>query len=332
MEWNTALTRLVGCRYPIIQGAFGGFGTSALAVPVSEAGGLGQITAGSFRTPELLRDDIRRAKSMTDKPIAVNFSMGMVPEIDRMLDVVIEERVGAVFTAAYRADKYGRRAQEAGIPWVHKVATIKHAQAAERQGADAVVIVGLEGTGFKSPIQLPTLISITVARRLLKIPIVAAGGIGDARGFLSALGMGACGIYMGTAFMATTECPISQRNKDELVAAQPWDARVRDRALAPPSPEELARVMKLRETLTLGEWMSRLERVMLKEPAELDKRRQQHLAEGDLGEALRITGGSLAVGVIDRVRTCKELIDDIIQEAEALIADGAFPCPHTLSP
>jgi len=170
-----------------------------------------------------------------------------------------------------------------------------------------------------------------VARRLLKIPIIAAGGIGDARGFLSALGMGACGIYMGTAFMATTECPISQRYKDELVAAQPWDAKVRDRALAPPSPEELARVMKLRETLSLGEWMSRLERVMLKEPAELDEQHQRRLAGGDFGEALRITGGSLAVGVIDRVRTSRELIEDIIQGAEALIAQGAFPCPHTLS-
>jgi len=154
VEWKTWVTEKLGCKYPIIQGAYGGFGTSAIAVPVSEAGGLGIITAGALRTPEALREDIRRAKSLTDKPFAVNLSMG-IPNVDEMRDVIIEEGVKIVFTAVYNAEQHGKRFHEAGITWIHKVATVKHAAAAERHGVDAVVIVGLEGAGHKSPIQLP---------------------------------------------------------------------------------------------------------------------------------------------------------------------------------
>ena len=175
MNWNTTVTELLGSKYPIIQGAFGGFGTSA---PVSEAGGFGIITASSWRTPERLREDIKKARSMTDKPFGVNLSVGLCPRIDEMREVAIEEMVPVIFTSAYRADNHGKRIQEAGLKWVHKVATVQHALAAERQGADAVVIVGLEGTAFKSIFQLPTLISITTAVKQLKVPLIAAGGIG----------------------------------------------------------------------------------------------------------------------------------------------------------
>jgi len=322
LQWKTRVTELLGCEYPIIQGAFGGFGTSAIAAPVSAAGGFGIITAGALRTPERLRQDIAKACSMTDKPFGVNLSIGICPHIDEMREVAIEERVPVIFTAAYRADDHGKRVQQAGLKWVHKVATIKHALAAERQGADAVVIVGLEGAGFKNITQLPTLITITTAVRLLRIPVIAAGGIGDARGFLAALGMGAEGIYMGTSFMATKECPISDRYKQALVAAQPWDPEYRDRALAPPRPEEYQRVMQERESLPLGQWLMNLERVLLKETPDTPIDWESDYQEWDPEVALRISGGSLAVGVIDKVVTAKELIDSIIGEAEKILSSG----------
>ncbi|MBA7647747.1 hypothetical protein ES703_55526 [subsurface metagenome] len=322
MQWKTRVTELLGCEYPIIQGAFGGFGTSAIAAPVSAAGGFGIITAGALRTPERLRQDIAKARSMTDKPFGVNLSIGICPHIDEMREVAIEERVPVIFTAAYRADDHGKRVQQAGLKWVHKVATIKHALAAERQRADAVVIVGLEGAGFKNITQLPTLITITTAVRLLRIPVIAAGGIGDARGFLAALGMGAEGIYMGTSFMATKECPISDRYKQALVAAQPWDPEYRDRALAPPRPEEYQRVMRERESLPLGQWLMNLERVLLKETPDTPIDWESDYQEWDPEVALRISGGSLAVGVIDKVVTAKELIDSIIGEAEKILSSG----------
>ena len=317
MNWRTRVTELLGSKYPIIQGAFGGFGVSALAAPVSEAGGFGIITASALRNPEGLREDIKKARSITDQPFGVNLSVGLCPRIDEMREVAIEERVPVIFTAAYRADDHGRRIKEAGLKWVHKAATIKHALAAERQGADAVVIVGLEGIGFKNISQLPTLITITTAVKMLKVPVIAAGGIGDARGFLAALAMGAEGVYIGTAFIATKECPISDRYKEALVKSQPWEPEVRDRALAPPKPEEYERVAMEKGTMSKDEWLPRMERVHLKQSPDF---KIDWDADYDPGEALRITGPSLAVGVVDKVVGVEEFIDTIIQEAEQMLS------------
>jgi NAD(P)H-dependent flavin oxidoreductase YrpB (nitropropane dioxygenase family) len=323
MNWNTRVTELLGSRYPIIQGAFGGFGNSTLAAPVSEAGGFGIITGGAFRTPEALRDDIRKARSMTDRPFGVNLSVGLCAHIDEMREVAIEERVPVIFTAAFRADDHGRRIQEAGLKWVHKVATVKHALVAERQGADAVVLVGLDGTGFKSIFQLPTLTGTTTAARSLKIPLIAAGGIGDGHGLVAALAMGAEGVYMGTRFLAARECPISDRHKQKLVDAEPWDPEFHDRCLSAPKPEEYARMMAKRGEMSQDKWLQDLEQVMFnKTPGEIGID-----FDSDWGAdvALSVAGGSLAVGVIDRVMTAKEIIDSIIEEAERILSrDGVL--------
>ena len=319
MGWNTRITEMLGIKYPIIQGAYGGFGTSAIAAPVSAAGGLGIITAGALHTPEKLREDIKKARDMTDKPIGVNISVGMCPQEEEMMGVCIKEGIPVVETAVFRADHIGKRLKEAGVKWIHKVATVQHALAAEQQGIDAVVIVGLEGTGFKSATQLTTLTTITWAVRQIKCPVIAAGGIGDAHGFLAALAMGADAVYMGTAFMATKECPISERHKQFLVEASPADPKVRDSALAPPDPKELEKVMKLRGKIPHSEWLQKLERVLLKQsPDEIPQ-------EIDTDEVLRIASGSLAVAVIDKIVSVRELIDSIISGAEEILARRTFP-------
>jgi nitronate monooxygenase len=227
MEWKTRITEMCGCRYPIIQGAFAGFGKSTLAAPVSEAGGFGIITAHALGSAKKLRQDIQNGKMITDNPFGVNFTIlpSLFPEeyYEKMVEVVIDEGIKTVFTSAYKAKKIGDRVHEAGLNWIHKVATMKHALAAEKHGADAVVIVGLEGTGFKNPLQNTTLINMVMANRLLKIPFIAAGGIGDARGFLAALALGAQGVYVGTGFMATKECPISEGVKHKLIEQSSFD-------------------------------------------------------------------------------------------------------------
>jgi len=317
MEWKTRLTEMLGIKYPIIQGAYGGFGTSKIAVPVSEAGGLGIITAGALKTPQDLRKDIRRAKAMTDKPIGVNLSVGFCPRIEEMREVAIEEGVAVIETAAYKATEHGKRIKEAGIKWIHKVATVKHAIIAENQGVDAVVIVGMEGVGFKSREQLPTLTSITWAARQLKIPIIAAGGIGDARSFLAALTMGAEGVYMGTAFMATKECPINERHKQYLVDTAPDDHRLINKVLTPPDPKQLEKVMKQKGKIPHDEWLAKLEMVLLKEDSDKEKSLESE-------EVLRLAPASLAVSTIDRVVTVRELIDSIIKGAEEILKSGVF--------
>ena len=212
MKFDNVLTRMLGVRYPIIQGAFGprGMGTSSIAVPVAEAGGLGILTSISYRDPDEFEQDIRDAKARTDKPIAVNFSLfkerGFMDEYhEDYIRIALREGIQTVFTSAYDGSGIGRRCKAEGCNWIHKCATIEHALSIAKKGADAVVIVGLEGTGFKSPLQNSTLINITAARRLTDTPLIAAGGIGDARGFVAALAMGAVGVYLGTVMMATRE-------------------------------------------------------------------------------------------------------------------------------
>jgi NAD(P)H-dependent flavin oxidoreductase YrpB (nitropropane dioxygenase family) len=312
MDWNNRVTQLLGSEYPIVQGAYQGFGNSTIAAPVSEAGGFGIITAHAFRTPERLREDIRKAKAMTDKPFGVNFSVGFVPRIDEMLEIVIEEEIPVVETSVFRADECGQRLRNAGVKWIHKAASMDHALSAVRRGADAVIIVGLEGIGFKHTSQLPTLIAVAWAARQTTVPIIAAGGIGDARSFAAALCLGAEGICMGTAFLATKECPVSDSHKRALVEASPRDDSYRRMALAPPNPEDYARVMQEKESLSMDRWLKRLEKVTLGQSPE-EPMKTKSMAKG-----------SLAVAFIDRIVTVKELINDIVRGAEEILG-GQLP-------
>ena len=307
MEWTTKITKLLGCKYPIIQGAFGGFGTSKLAAPISQAGGFGMIEAIALNTPDKLRKDIRKAKSLTDQPFGVNLSLIGHPQIDDFREVAIEERVAAIFTSAYNAQEHGKRIKEAGIPWIHKVGTLKHAQAAERHGADAVVIVGIEGEGEKNPLHLSTLTVVTMATKVLNIPVIASGGIGDGRSFLASLAMGAEGVYIGTAFMATQECPIAQRYKKALIDANPSDPELRNKIFAPPPPglDELTRKQEV--------WQ------LVGDPQ-----------PQSVSNPMPVMSGSMAVGAIDKIITAKELIDDIISESEDLLI-GDSPLGRILS-
>ncbi len=289
MEWKTRITEMLGCKYPILLGAFGGFGTSAIAIPVSEAGGFGIITASALGTPEKLREDIRRCREMTDKPFGVNLSLTLCPQVEEMLEVAIEEKVAAIETAVYRADHLGRRIQEAGIPWLHKAASVNHAISTDQLGGpDAIGILGIDGAGHRCPTMLPTMTQIPMVVKQVKVPLLASGNIGDGRGFLAALIMGAEGVILGTAFMATKECPISERLKQRFVQDDPIELPYRRQAFTPADEIECERI-----------------------------RRGQVLAQTTRGA--RGGRGSFVVGLIHRIRTCQEVIDDIINEAEAIL-------------
>lgn len=322
MEWNTRITKLLGCKYPILEGAYGGFGNWEFAKAVSDTGAFGLITASVYKTPEKLREAISKCRDATDGVFGVNLSIGLCPRIDEMLDVCIEERV-PVETAAYKPDSFAHRIKEADITWIHKSARVKDALHAERLGADAVIVVGLEGWGFKSIEQLPTLITTTLARRELKVPFVASGGIGDASGFLGAMGMGADGIMMGTAFMATDECPLGKKAKEKMIQSSPYDPRLRNQVLSPPDPEAYRKVMELRDKLPIEKWLRMLERVNLKDPA---WQHDDFTFQADFGEdnssrdkPSRVV--SLAVGVLDKIVPVKEFVEDMVRGAEELL-DG----------
>lgn len=226
--YKTPFTEKTGVKYPIIMGAFAGIGRSEFAAPASEAGILGVITAHNFKTPEDLKMEIEKMQSMTSKPFAINCTV--FPSIGRFtnsmksddflpyIEVALDLGVTTFTTSAYKAKSIGDRVHQAGCTWIHKCATLMHAVSAEKHGADFIVIVGLEGTGFKNPMQNTTLIHMTTAKKMLKAHLIAAGGIGDARGFLSALMMGASAVCFGTLLMATTECPLPAKYKMEKLA------------------------------------------------------------------------------------------------------------------
>ena len=231
MKFDNELTRMTGITYPIIQGAFGwpGTGTSKIAVPVSEAGALGILTTICYKNPDEFQEDVKKALAETDKPIAVNFTIMKGTKYTNeyhkdYIRITLDEGIKTVFTSAYDGSYIGKIFKDAGCTWFHKCATIRHAVSIAGKGVDGVVIVGLEGTGYKSPEQNTTLVNMTNARRLIKAPLIAAGGIGDARGFVAALAMGASGIYMGTSFMATREFQVGDKLKNKIVSQKITDS------------------------------------------------------------------------------------------------------------
>jgi len=311
MEWKTRVTELLGCRYPIIEGAFGGAeGNWQLAAAVAEAGAHGTITATTSRTPEQLREDIKRCRDATDGSFGVNISIGVCPQIDEILEVCIEEKV-VLETSTYKPDAFVPRIKEAGLKWIHKVAMVKDALYAEKLGADAVILVGLEGYVFKTPSILPLFTTITWGAKQISVPIIASGGIGDAHGFLGALGMGAEGIMMGSAFLATKESAMSDRDKEAAVQLSPDNPQLRHRTLSTPDAKRYGEVMKMRDQLTLDEWVPMLRSAALEAPGADDT-------------ISRLPPVSLAVSAIDRVPTVKELVDSIIHGAEEILGSWQF--------
>ena len=287
MEWKSRVTELLGCKYPIFQGAIAHLGGWKFATAVAEAGAHGTITASLSRTPEQLRKDIINCRESTSGSFGVNFSIGICPRIEEMLDVCIEERI-PIETSVYKPDALANRIKDSGLPWIHKAARIKDAIHAQEVGADAIILVGLEGAGIKNPEQLPTLTTITWGRKFIKVPLIAAGGIADAHGFLAAMSMGADGIMMGSAFMATRECPLNEANKRKIVALNPGDPELRKYVMTP---------TQLR---TPGE------------PADIPH-------DIDWSKVV-----SFATGSIDRVMTVKELVEGIVSGAGEIINGWGF--------
>lgn len=288
MEWKTRVTEILGCRYPILQGAFAGFGRWQLAAAVANAGAHGTITGSVSRTPENLREDIRRCRDAaagSSGSFGVNLSIGICPQLEEMLEVCAEEGV-PVETSVYKPDALAPRIKEAGLKWIHKAARVKDATHVEHLGVDAIIIVGLEGTGIKNPEQLPTMTTTLWGAKALSVPLIAAGGIGDARGFLAALAMGAEGVMLGTALMATKDCPVSDKAKEAIVQTGLDNPGLRQRVMVPADQSS-------------GVTRSGSER----------------------GGEESGSAGSFAVGVIDHVPTVQELIDSIIQGAERIL-DG----------
>ncbi len=321
MKWKTRLTDLLGCKYPIMLGGLTKIGTWEFAAAVSNTGADGCLTAAVSGTPDQLGEDIRKLRDATDNHFTVNITIGMCPQIDEMIEVCIEERVPVIETAAFKPDDYAERIKQSEVTWIHKGATLEFVKHAEKLGADAVVLVGLDGYGFKNIKQLPTFTSIAWASKQINVPLIAAGGIGDARTMLAAMMAGADGVYIGSALMATKECPLPEKIKENMVKARPDHPDLIRELIAPPNPEDFGEIMAKREEMPLEKWLPALEKVMLKHH---DWRDAKHMWEQDMAEVTSVGERpkgpfSFSCAYIDEVVTVREYIDRMVTEAEEIM-------------
>lgn len=237
MNWETRITKLLDIKYPIIQGGLAYLAYADLAAAVSNAGGLGQITAMSLESPELLREEIRKVRKMTDKPFGVNYAIGQHGRpFEHMLDVALEEDVPVISMTGGNPAPIFKRLEGSSCKKLVLVAARRQAEKAEELGADAVMVVGQEGGGHLGKNDLGTMVLVPKVVDALNIPVIASGGIGDGRGLMAALALGAEGIEMGTRFIATKEClhahPIY---KESLVDGTENDTVVIKRSLGAPA-------------------------------------------------------------------------------------------------
>jgi NADH:quinone reductase (non-electrogenic) len=237
MNWKTRITELLNIQYPIIQGGLAYLAYSNLAAAVSNSGGLGQITAMSLENPEKLREEIQKVRTLTKKPFGVNFSIGQHGRsYTDFLQVAIEENVPAISMTGGNPAPIFEQLKGTTIKKLVLVAATRQAVKAEELGADAVMVVGQEGGGHLGRDDVSTMILIPKVVDSVSIPVIASGGIGDGRGLMASLGLGAEGIEMGTRFIATKEClHASELYKKRLVEGKETDTVVIKRNLGSPA-------------------------------------------------------------------------------------------------
>ncbi len=314
---KTAITELFGIRHPIIQGGMHYVSFAELAAAVSNAGGLGIITALTQKTPADLAREIARCHDMTDRPFGVNITFLPTvtsPDYPGYIREIIRGGVKIVETAGRNPQQYLPLLKDAGIKVIHKCTSVRHALKAEAIGCDAVSVDGFECGGHPGEDDIPNMILLPRAADELKIPFVASGGMADARSLVASLALGADGINMGTRFLATQEAPVHEKVKQAILTASELDTRLvmrplrnTERVLNNPAVERV-----LEKEAVLGKDL-RFEDIF-EEVAGVYPRVMQ---EGDVDAGAWSCG--MVAGLIHDIPTCGELITRIMSQAEVLI-------------
>ena len=309
--FHTVLCDLLGIKYPIIQGAMGGkVAGPRLVAAVSNAGGLG-VLASYGRTTRELREEIRQTRDMTDKPFGVNLFAGSLTFCQRVAELLVEE--GVTIATTGRGDPTLSTVallKQHKIKVMPVVPTVRHALRLEAEGADVIIASGTEAGGHVGTVASLPLIPMVVDA--VKVPVVAAGGIGDARGFVAALALGACGIQMGTVFLATHEADTNALQKQKLIEVSEEDTM--------PTTLFTGKPVRVIKTAGIEEW-ERLRRVGAP-PEQLKSMAQVLQRKRDLADdphELTVTAGQI-VGMIKKVVSVEELMGQILDEAQQICA------------
>ena len=304
---NTRITELLGIKHPIIQGGMAWVAEHHLAAAVSEAGGLGLI-GGANAPAEVVREEIRKAKALTKKPIGVNVML-LSPHADEIAKVVVEEGIGVVTTGAGNPEKYIEMWKAAGVKIIPVVASVALAKRMERYGADAVVAEGCESGGHIG--EQTTMTLVPQVADAVSIPVIAAGGIGDGRGIAAAFMLGAEAVQIGTRFVVSDESIVHENYKQRIIKAKDIDSAVTGRSHG--HPVRCLRNQMTREYVKLEQEGKSFEEL---EYLTLGKLREA-VQEGDITNGT-VMAGQIA-GMISKTQTCKEMIDEMMEQAEKLL-------------
>jgi nitronate monooxygenase len=314
---KTRITELFGIEHPIIQGGMHYVAFAELAAAVSNAGGLGIITALTQKTPADLENEIARCRDMTDRPFGVNITFLPTltqPDYPAIVKAVITGGVKIVETAGRNPEPVLPYLKDAGIKVIHKCTSVRHSLKAQAIGCDAVSVDGFECGGHPGEDDIPNMILLPRAADELEIPFVASGGMADGRSLVASLALGADGMNMGTRFIATKEAPVHDNVKQAIVAASELDTRLVMRPL-----RNTERVMRnaaverlLEKEKTLGDALT-IEDIIDEVAGVYPK----IMMEGDMDAGAWSCG--MVAGLIHDIPTCRELIDRIMAEAEAII-------------
>lgn len=304
---KSRICELLGIEYPIFQGGMAWVAEHTLVAAVSNAGGLGIIAAANAPT-EVVRDEIRKTKELTDKPFGVNIML-LSPYADEIAKLVVEEGVKVVTTGAGTPEKYFPMWKEAGVKIIPVIASVAYAKRMEKYGADAVIAEGCESGGHIGENTTMTLVPQVVDA--VSIPVLAAGGIADGRGFAAAMMLGADAVQIGTRFLVADECQIHENYKEKVIKAKDIDTVVTGRSTGHP-------VRQLRNSMTKKYLKMEEERVSFEE--------LESLTVGSLRNAVKdgdVQNGSFMsgqiAGLVKKKQSCKEIIDEIISEAGKLL-------------
>lgn len=315
---KTKITELFGIKYPIIQGGMMWVGRAELASAVSNAGGLGILTALTQPTPDDLRKEIERCREMTDKPFGVNLTI--LPSINpppyaEYVQVVIDSGVKIMETAGRSPEEFLPALKAAGVKVIHKCTSVRHALKAEKIGCDAVSVDGFECAGHPGEDDITNLVLLPAAYNKLSIPMVASGGIGTGSQLAAALALGAEGVNMGSRFVATLEAPVHENMKQAMVEADERQTTLMFRTL-----RNTARVFKNDISTKVVEIEA--------QPGETDFSDLQPLVAGARGRERCIEAGDIndgvwtvgqVMGLIDDIPSCEVLLERMVSEARDII-------------
>ncbi len=313
---TTRITEFFGVERPIVQGGLMWVATAELVSAVSNAGGMGFMTALTFPDAERLRAEIRACRALTDKPFGVNLTFLPTlrpPDYPAYIDVCAEEGIRFIETAGRNPEPYMPQIKSAGIKVIHKCTSVRHALKAEKIGCDAISIDGFEAAGHPGEDDVTTLILVPLVRDAVGLPLIASGGFADGRGLVAALALGADGMNMGTRFVATREAPVHENLKQALIRHSEVDTRLimrtlrnTERVLHNQAADKVLEI-ESRGTPSIHDLIPYVSGLVGKEMLE----------DGNMDKGTMAAGQ--CIGLIRDIPTCRELLDRIMAEAGEII-------------